>query len=262
MRSLSSITPVLLLAAAAAGCSSTGSSDLGGNGRVAVRLSTTPMTTSGSSLLTPGITVTLGSDVVIVDGVQLVARKIKLQRADGTCPTPVVEDAQGSGSDADEGDTEECPNVRLGPMLLSPPLGEGVDGTFSVDLPAGSYHELQMQIHKPTSSSKDAAFLAANPGFAGTSIKVTGTFNGVPFVFTTSLTAEIEVPFLQDVVVVGGTTTSLTLQLDVRSWFKAQGGLALLNPGTLTQQDRQRVEQNIRASFHAFRDENGDGRQD
>ena len=51
---------------------------------------------------------------------------------------------------------------------------------------------VKLQIHRPTSDQADAAFLAANPGFMGVSIKVTGTFNGTPFTFTTDLTTEIE----------------------------------------------------------------------
>lgn len=259
MRPLISITSTLALLITATGCSGTGSSDLGPSGKVALKLSTTAVGSAGSSILTPGVTVTMGADVLVITDVQLVARKIKLEREDGNCPTPVVEGSSESGSDADDEGTPECPNLRLGPMLLDPPLVEGVEPSFTVDLPVGTYQELQMQIHKPTSSSKDAAFLAAYPAFAGTSIKVTGTFNGLPFTFTTSLTAEVEVEFAQPIVVTEGGTTALTLRLDVRQWFTAQGGGSLLNPLTLSQQSRQRVEQNIRSSFHAFEDNDEDG---
>jgi len=51
----------------------------------------------------------------------------------------------------------------------------------------------------------------------------------------------------------------LTLLLDVGSWFLDQGGNALLDPAALSQQDRSRVEQNIRQSFHAFEDDDADG---
>ncbi|MEP6591509.1 MAG: hypothetical protein ABJC19_10025 [Gemmatimonadota bacterium] len=246
---------------AAAGCSSTSSSPVAGMGRVNVRLSSMASTGSGASLLAPGITVTQGADVVVIDNVQLVARKIKLERANGSCPTPVVE-STGSGKESDEDGTDECPNLRLGPMLLTPPIGDGVAAAFVVDIPVGTYHELKLQIHKPTSRSADVAFLADNPSFAGTSIKVMGTFNGVPFTFTTDLTVEVEMELETPIVVTEAGNTSLTLLLDVRGWFLAQGGGSLLNPLTLSQQARSRVEQNIRASFHAFRDENQDGRKD
>lgn len=260
MHPLVKTTLVAAVVLAAASCSST-SSPVDGMGRVNVRLSSMATTGSGASLLAPGITVTLGGDVVAIEAVQLVARKLKLERANGSCPTPVVE-STGSGKESDEDDTAECPNLRLGPMLLVPPIGDGVAATFTVDLPVGTYDELDLQIHKPTSRSADVAFVAANPDFSGISIKVSGTFNGIPFTFTTDLTAEVETELETPVVVTEGGNTSLTLQLDVRGWFLAQGGGSLLNPATLTQQSRSRVEQNIRASFHAFRDENQDGRKD
>lgn len=262
MHPLLKATTALAVILAVAGCSSTSSSDLGPTGRVNFNLSTTPVGGSGGSALTADVIVNRGSDILVITDVQLVARKIKLERSNGTCPTPVLTSPDGSGRDADSDDTDECPNLRLGPLLLDPPLGEGAQTTFSVDLPAGSYHELKMQIHKPTSRSSDAAFLAANPAFSGISIKVMGTFNGAPFTFTTDLTAEVEMEFDSPVVVTEGGTTSLTLQLDVRGWFLAQGGAALLDPNTLSQQGRQRVEQNIRASFHTFEDEDEDGRRD
>ena len=47
---------------------------------------------------------------------------------------------------------------------------------------------LQLQIHKPTNATADAQFLADHPDFAGISIKVTGTFNGTDFTFTSTVT--------------------------------------------------------------------------
>ncbi len=246
---------------AAAGCSSTTSSDGAGTGRVNVRLSTMSTSGSSASLMMPGITISQGADVMVIDEVQLVARKIKLERANGTCPTPVVE-STGSGKESDEDSTDECPNLRLGPVLLDPPIGDGVAPVIAVDILAGTYDELTLQIHKPTSRPADVTFVAANPDFAGVSIRVLGSYNGVPFTFTTDLTAVVELEFETPVVVAEGGSTSLTLKLDVRSWFLGQGGGSLLNPLTLSQQGRSRVDQNIRASFRAFRDENQDGNED
>ncbi|MEO5588630.1 MAG: hypothetical protein ABIS03_03505 [Gemmatimonadaceae bacterium] len=246
---------------AAAGCSSTSSSDEAGMGRVNVRLSTMSTSGSNASLLMPGITISQGADVMVIDKVQLVARKIKLERTNGTCPTPVVE-SSGSGKESDEDSSDECPNLRLGPVLLDLPIGDGVAPLIAVDILAGTYDELKLQIHKPTSRPADAAFVAANPNFAGVSIRVEGTFNGAPYTFTTDLTAVVELEFETPVVVAEGGSTSLTLQLDVRSWFLGQGGGSLVNPLTLSQQGRSRVDQNIRASFRAFRDDNQDGRDD
>ncbi len=262
MRPLLNATTVLALVLTATGCSSsTLPSNSGTTGRLSFQLSTTP-TSVGASVVNTDITVLQGSDALVITDVQLVARKLKLERSNGSCPTPIVTSPDSGGRDADSEDTPECPNLKLGPLLLDPPLTAGAQPTFSVDLPPGSYDKLELQIHKPTSSSADATFLAANPAFSGVSIKVTGTFNGTPFTFTTDVTAEVETEFAAPLVVTVGGTMSLTLQLNVRGWFLAESGGALLNPATLTQQGRQQVEQNIRGSFHAFEDENHDGRRD
>ncbi len=250
------VAPAFLCAAALAACSN-GSTNPNADGHLRLQLATTGTgATAGPSLA--DVSVTRGSDEIVISDVQLVARKLKLERADGTCPTPDLSDT----GDGDEEDSDECPNLKLGPLLLDPPLGTGAETSFTVDLPAGTYTELRLQIHKPSNNNKDAAFLAANPDFAGVSIKVTGTFNGTPFTFTTDITAEVETEFDHPVVVVADGTTSLTLLLDVRGWFLNQGGSALLSPLALTQQSRSQIEQNIRRSFHAFEDEDHDGEED
>jgi hypothetical protein len=250
------VAPVFWCAAALAACSN-GSTNPNGDGHLRVQLATTGTgATAGPAF--SDVSVTRGSDEIVISDVQLVARKIKLERADGTCPTPDLSDT----GEADEEDADECPNLKLGPILLDPPLGTGAETSFTVDLPAGTYTELRLQIHKPSDNNKDAAFLAANPDFAGVSIKVIGTFNGTPFAFTTDISAEVETEFDQPVVLVADGTTSLTMLLDVRGWFLSQDGGALLSPFGLDQQIRSQIEQNIRHSFHAFEDEDHDGEED
>lgn len=242
---------------AGTGCSS-GSTGPNGTGRVTLQLATRGTGTAGAPMAASTASVTLGADVLDITSVQLVARKIKLERTDGTCPVADVNAQTGEN----DGDSPECPNLRLGPMLLSPPVTAGAVSDFTLDLPEGSYKQLQLQIHTPTNHNGDATFLTANPGFDGVSIKVVGTFNGAPFTFTTGLTSEVEVEFDTPIVVAPAGATSITLLLDVAAWFKNSGGTALLNPLTLTQQQSQQVNQNIRGSLHAFEDENHDGHHD
>ena len=230
----------------------------GDTGRLAFQLASNGTGASASPLASADVSITRGGNVIVISQVQLVARRIKLKRVDGACPTPDLSEA----GDGDKADAPECPNLKLGPLLLVPPLVDGAQTSFSIDLPAGMYKEIELQIHKPTNNTSDAAFLAANPGFLGVSIRMTGTFNGVPFTFTTDITNEVEVEFDTPMEVKIGGTTSLTLLLDVRGWFLDAGGTALLSPAALTQQGRQQVEQNIRRSFHAFEDEDHNGRKD
>lgn len=236
-----------LIAAATLACSD-GPAGPDETGTVVFQLATTG--TGATTAPSLAVSVTRGPDVIVITDVQLVARKIKLGQDDGSCPADIEDDAE---------DGDECPPLRLGPLLLDPPVDEGADPTFTVDLPAGTYDELMLQIHKPTSTTEDAAFIGANPEFNGISIRVNGTFNGTPFSFTTDLTQVVRIALSEPVEVVADGAVGLTLLLDVGSWFLDQGGTALLDPAALSQQDRSRIEQNIRQSFHAFEDDDADG---
>lgn len=193
------------------------------------------------------VTVTVGAATMVISSVELVARQIRLRRSGDGCPSD-----DGAGSD-------RCGNLRLDPTLLVVPLSGDAEEIADVNLEAGTYDRIQFQIHKPTNSSNDAAFLAANPTWAGISIRVAGSYNGTPFSYTTDLTAVETVNLDAPLVVTEGVGTAVTLHLDVTGWFVNSG--SLIDPVALagSQQLRSRVEQNIRASFKAFRDDNGDG---
>jgi hypothetical protein len=206
------------------------------------------------------VSVTRGSDVIVISSVELVARKLRLEQEDAACPAEELPDDEGGADDED--DSEECPTLKLGPLLLNPPLGPGAQTFFTADLPVGTYDEVNLQIHRPTDANGDAAFLAAHPDFQGVSIRVTGTFNGTPFTFTTGLTAEIEMELDTPIEVTTAGPTNITIFMDVTGWFVSESGEALLSPLALSTQGQTRVEQNIRRSFHAFEDEDEDGGED
>ena len=244
MQRLAAMTSLVLAAAVVACSDPTGPE---GEGTVVVQLATLGSGATNAPSL--AVSVTRGENVIVIQEVQLVARKLRLEQDDAECD-----------DEAEEAELEEgCGSVRLGPVLLDPPLEEGADPEFTVDLPAGSYDRLHLQIHKPSNATGDAAFIAANPAFDGVSIRVTGTWNGTPFEFTTDLTQVLDVELEDPLVVEADGETAVTLLLDVGSWFLGTGGTTLINPSGLSQQNRSLIEQNIRQSFHAFEDEDGDG---
>jgi hypothetical protein len=212
---------------------------------VVVQLATTPSGASGAA--------STNVDNLVITRVQFVARKLRLAQAGDDCPqTEDNSTTEGAG---------ECPVMKAGPLLLDPPVTDGAVEAFTADLPAGSYSRVRFQIHKPTGAN-DQAFLQANPTFDGVSIRVEGTFNGTPFAFTSALTVVEEIQLAAPVDVVEGTPVELTVLLDVGDWFTDEAGTGWVDPGNLTQQERSRVEQNIRNSIRAFRDGNQDGTQD
>jgi len=194
-----------------------------------------------------------GNDTLIIRSMQVVLKKVELKRVEASSCDAV----QGNG---------DCEEFETGPALATFPLGADNAALVAiVNAPAGQYDELEFEIHKtdPT-SSEDGAFLSANPGFDGISIKVTGTFSQSgtrsDFTFTSDLDASQELflnpPFDPAV------NSNVTLRLDVAAWFVS--GATLLDPSTANTGGPNEgiVKDNIKGSIEAFRDDNHDGRDD
>jgi len=148
-------------------------------------------------------------------------------------------------ADHDEGDdTDEhdCEPIRVDPVQVNLPL----DGTTKVILdalvPAGSYLGLRAKLE---------------------SVNVVGVFTDAggtdhAFTFTSDAHAGVSVNFAAPIMVDAG-TSNLTINVDVSSWFKDASG-AILDPTNVANQES--IEHAIRASFHAFEDDNHDGDDD
>jgi len=197
-------------------------------------------------------TFTDGSNTLVIDRVQLVLREIELKR------TEVTTSCDGSGHDS-------CEQLELGPILLDLPLVSGsVTHSFTVPVTAGSYDEVEFKI-QPAShdDSPDAAFVQAHPDLAGVSVQVDGTFNGVAFTYTSDLSAEEEIELSPPLDVAESATADLTLLVDLDRWFRSGAGL-LVDPASANAglANEALVESNIRATLHAFEDENHDAMDD
>ncbi len=222
----------------------------------------------GSNLLLSGApdTLTDGTNVLVIDTAQLVIREIELELVENsvTCPDDDDQDdirsgqgAQGVAHASDDDDSDDCDEVHVGPYLLDLPLGSGAARQFTLEVPAGTYHEVDFKVHKPGES--DAGFLAAHPEYRGRSVRVVGTWNGTPFVYTGDASSEQEADFNPPLDVTEGSGTELTLFVDLSTWFRVNGSLvdpALANDGG---QWEDAVDRNIRASIRAFEDEDHDG---
>jgi hypothetical protein len=197
-------------------------------------------------------TFTDGSNTLVISRVRLVLREIELKRTDATTS------CEDSGHDS-------CEELELGPILLDLPLVAGsVAHSFTVPVAAGSYDEVEFKI-EPAShdDSPDAAFVQAHPDLAGVSVQVDGTFNGVAFTYTSDLSAEEEIELSPPVDVAESATADLTLLVDLDRWFRTGAGI-LVDPGTANagSSNESLVESNIRATLHAFEDENHDATDD
>jgi hypothetical protein len=223
-------------------------------GEVSLQLATRriePMAAAADAV--PGqLTVSLGSDEIVVEGIQIVLRKLRLEGAPtASCPEDV------------EGDSQ-CGEVRLGPVVFDLPLDAGADPAFSALLPVGTYDHFSVQIHKPSDANGDAGLVAEHPELDGASIRVVGTYNTTPFIFTTDLTEVENIALPEAVEVAAEAEVPLTLQVDASTWFVDAAGTGLVDPAEANDGGpfESLVEQNIRSSFRAFQDADADGAAD
>lgn len=252
-RSMRIPLPVLAaFACAASACSDSGGPSNQGQLNFNLSTQTAPAAVAGASFTLSGTpeSFTDGTNILVINQVQLVLREIELHRA-------------GAAADCGEGGSQDCQELEFGPVLLDLPLGTpGAARSFSVQIEPGSYDKVEFKVHKP-SSSDDAGFVQANPDFNGISVKVTGTYNGSDFSYTSDLEREMEFGLNPALVANESAATELTVFVDLSRWFRDGAG-ALVDPGTAGagQPNESLVEQNIKSSLDAFEDDDHDGRDD
>jgi hypothetical protein len=194
--------------------------------------------------------VSLGGDEIVIDRIQIVLRKLRLDGA----PTASCSESEDSG----------CGEVRLGPVMFDLPLDQGADPMFTAAVPVGTYDRLQFQIHKPSNANEDADLVEQFPELDNTSIRVTGTYNGTPFIYATDLTEVEDVALAQPLEVGADAEVSFTLHIDASTWFVDDAGTGLVDPAQANtgMAYESLVEQHIRTSFRAFHDGDADGTAD
>ena len=218
---------------------------------------TTGTSTTRASVVMAGesTVVALGTDTVILRSAELVVRKVELKKSE-------TEDCDDSEA------TEDCAEIKAGPVLVELPIGSvNIEALVSVAAPAGQYDALEFKIHPPKSPDDDA-FIAANPGFTGLSVKVTGTFSHAgtrsDFTFTSDLDAKQKVELSPSLVVTEGTPANLTLRFDISTWFMTETRDALIDPASANVggANEALVKENIKGSIRAFHDDDHDGKDD
>ncbi len=192
-----------------------------------------------------------GTNTLVISKVEMVVKEVELKRSEITtsCDSTASDDA--------------CEELESGPYLLDLPLSAGATSVVTVDVVPGTYDEFEFKIHKPEDDDSNAAFLAAHPDFEGISIRVTGTWNGAPFTFTSDLDAEQETDITPPLVVTETGTADFTLFVDIGTWFR-DGGNMLIDPSSANKGGPNEgvVKNNIENSFQSFEDEDHDGEDD
>lgn len=225
------------------------------------------------------ISIAVGGGSLTITRAQLVFRDVKLE---GSATTSCAGDDDGSNDDVSTsiaisrggGDSrdasddsnagdDDCNEVRIGPMLVDLPLSGAPETAATIALPEGSYREVHLKLHAPQGGeARDGAFLAANPSFAGVSVRIEGMYNGQSFVYTSDVDAEAKMEFASPFVVAAG-GTNLTFAVNLDGWFRDSSG-NLIDPASAGNGgvNEATVDNNIKASFRAFRDADRDGDDD
>lgn len=271
---------VSLLAACSDGTGPNASGEVGLGFQLATSQSATsaqsaPGTATGAGVAqvstTPaGLSITSGTDAIVITRAQLVVRDVKLKSAAATCVDDDDDDDKSSSSRSgtrsskdDDDDDDDCPSIRVGPYLVNIPVSGADGGRVAVMVPEGTYSSVRLSVHKVSSSdSADLAFRQANPDFRNISIRLEGTYNTQPFTFVSDVNAKLEMP-LTAPVVIGKGGDNVTVTIDMKDWFtKPTGGL--YSPGAANTSGfvQAKIQNNIRNTFRAFRDKNRDGRDD
>jgi hypothetical protein len=217
---------------------------------------------TGSSAFT-SLSASDESNTLVITRAQLVLDEFRLKKVEtAECADDDLDASNSSGSIGEHSDA--CERIEGGPMLLDLPLTAGAGATVGVTATEGTYRELEMRVRTVESHDDDAerAFLAANPDFDGISVRIEGTFNGQPFVYTSDVDAELEIEFPAPLVV-DHSGMNVTVNVDVASWFRTEAGI-LIDPLTasLGGENAALIAANIEASFRAFHDDDRDGHDD
>lgn len=192
------------------------------------------------------ISLTAGGHSLVISKAQMVLAEMELKAASSSaCATEAAHD--------------DCEELRVAPMLVDLPLDAVKSLDLSALLPPGTYREIEFDVDAVESGehASSAAFLSAHPDFRNVSVRVEGTFDGKPFIFQTAQDFEVEFEF-HTPFVVGDGASSLTLNIDVASWF--QSGSTILDPSNA--ENRSLITNNINRSISAFEDDDRDGRED
>ena len=201
------------------------------------------------------LSITAGGHTLSIQSAEVVLREIEFERA---------EEATGCGEDEGEVEGSEddaCEEFETGPMLLALPLDGTVSEEQMVTIGAGTYDEMEYDIHRLGDDPLDLAFLAepGNEGLEGVSVRVTGQWDGVDFTYTADIDVEVEMDFGEPLVIAEGQDYNITLSIDVASWF--YDGFALTDPNSALTggPNEELVENRIEASFEGFEDNDHDG---
>lgn len=200
------------------------------------------LVSGGNIVVSGGHTVDLQSADVVFDDITFSGKGAADQEnGDIDDDDDVNEDNDNDLDDQDEADEVK---FRAGAATISLPLEGGVITPFTGALPQGTFTRLSMK----------AQF-----------VRLRGTVDGQPFDVTVPVNSKLKVLIDPPLAVGGGTSSvpaNVSVNIDVASWLKDSNG-SVIDPRQLSTDPELRREfrKRVRESFHAFKDQDHDGRE-
>lgn len=188
------------------------------------------------------VPVTNGGHTLDLTQATLSISRIELKRALATTCSDDGAAHDDGGADTVHTEVEDCAELRVGPTTVDLPLTGGMVTLPADALPAGTFRELELRLSQ---------------------VELKGTFDSQAFDVMLPVDVHGELEFSTPLDVVGGSPTSITINVPVADWLTNPDG-SLIDPRTIATNSTllDQVRSRIRASLHAFEDENHDGHDD
>ncbi|CAN5505362.1 hypothetical protein BH10BAC5_BH10BAC5_15860 [soil metagenome] len=147
-------------------------------------------------------------------------------------------------------------NFKTGPFMIRLNPNSSINIISSALIPNGSYDKVQFEIHKL--SDGDAVDTAFSYNGGKYSIVVYGKYNGADFIYRSSKSAKQKLNFNPPAVVNSVTKSNITLTVQPYTWF--WNGSDYMDPRVTSNDDS--IDNNIKSSFKAIKDDDHNGIQD
>lgn len=188
-----------------------------------------------SIMSAPGLTATQNvSSTLVLDSIKILLKDIKLN-VSGVSDTV---------------------NFKTGPFVFSLNPNSTVNTVSSLLIPNGSYDKVQFEIHKLEDA--DIIDTIFSNGGGKYSVVTYGKYNGTSFVYKSSKSAKQKLNFNPPAVVNSVTKSNITLKVQPYTWF--WNGSDYMDP-TVSSNSND-IDNNIKSSFKAFKDDDHNGIED
>ena len=147
---------------------------------------------------------------------------------------------------------------EIGPFVVNLNLNGTLIEIIKGDIPAGSYDEIEFEIHKPEDNEPipDPEFREGTSGHQRYSVIAKGSFNGTNFVYKSRVSIEMAIVLLNPVSITSVSAFNITAIVNPYKWFFANGDY--IDPSNPN--NANTIDNNIKNSFeNIFEDNDKDG---